>query len=219
VKPIGLGAFELLFQSDADPWRTFSDRDEASKRRAILRTMGAAAIGRVLELGAGNGSNSVAIAGRCLRLDATEGTATGVGLIADRLADHPGARALRLCLPARFPRPVYDVIVIAELLYYLRPRDMRQVARASARALRPGGRLVLAHHRIDFHDFAQPAAGLHRRFLAATGRCWRPSGGRRARLWRVEAFIGPGRRVPIERKAGAGLTPPGSSPLPASRRR
>jgi SAM-dependent methyltransferase len=219
VKPIGLGGFEQLFQSNADPWRTFSDRDEASKRGAILRAMGAAAVGRVLELGAGNGSNSVAIAGRCLRLDATEGTAAGAGLIADVLADHPGARALRLVLPAPFPRPVYDVIVIAELLYYLRPRDMRRVARASARALRPGGRLVLAHHRIDFHDFAQRAAGLHRRFLAATGRSWRPSGGRRTRLWRVEAFLGPGRHVPTKSPTAAGLTPPGSSPPPASRPR
>ncbi len=211
MKPIGIGGFEQLFQSDADPWRTFSDRDEASKRAAILRAMGAMPIGRVLELGAGNGSNSVAIARRALRLDATEGTAAGVGLIANVLAAHRGARALQLILPGPFPRPAYDVIVIAELLYYLRPRDMRHVARAVARALRPGGRLVLAHHRIDFHDFAQRAAGLHRRFLAATGQGWRAAAGRRARLWRVEAYVGPGR--------GAVLTPPGSSLPPASRRR
>jgi SAM-dependent methyltransferase len=190
MKPIGVDGFDRMFQSNADPWRTFSDRDEALKRAAILRGIGAMPIGRVLELGAGNGSNSVAIAGRALRLDATEGTATGARLVAGVLADHPRARALRLVLPARFPRTAYDVIVIAELLYYLKPRDMNLVARAVGRALRPGGRLVLAHHRIDFHDFAQRAAGIHDRFLGATRRCWRPIARRHARRWRVETYLG-----------------------------
>jgi SAM-dependent methyltransferase len=188
MKPIELDGFEHVFQSNADPWRTFSDHDEALKRAAILRAIGAMPIGRVLELGAGNGSNSVAIAGRALRLDATEGTASGVGLISRVLADHRRARVLRLVLPARFPRAVYDVVVIAELLYYLQPRDMNEVARAVGRALRPGGRLVLAHHRIDFHDFAQRAAGLHDRFLGAAGRPWRPVAKLRTRRWRVETY-------------------------------
>jgi SAM-dependent methyltransferase len=189
MKPIRLAGFEQIFQADADPWRTFSDRDEAFKRAAIVRGLGAMPIGRVLELGAGNGSNSVAIAGRALRLDATEGTAAGAHLVAGWLAGHRRARALRLILPARFPRPVYDVVVIAELLYYLSRHDMNRVAGAVGRTLRPGGRLVLAHHRIDFHDFAQRAAGLHARFLAATRRSWRRVGARRTRLWRVEAYL------------------------------
>jgi SAM-dependent methyltransferase len=188
MKPIEPGGFEHVFQSNADPWRTFSDHDEALKRAAIVRAIGAMPIGRVLELGAGNGSNSVAIAGRALWLDATEGTNSGVGLISRVLADHRRARVLRLVLPARFPRPVYDVVVIAELLYYLQPRDMNAVARAVGRALRLGGRLVLAHHRIDFHDFAQHAAGLHDRFLGATGRRWRPVAKLRTRRWRVETY-------------------------------
>ncbi len=190
MKPISLGGFEHMFRSNADPWRTFSDADEALKRAAILRGMGGGPIGRVLELGAGNGSNSVAIAGRSLRLDATEGTATGVRLIAGVLAGYPRARALRLVLPGRLPRSTYDLIVIAELLYYLRPREMERVARSVARALRPGGRLVLAHHLIDFHDFAQHAAGVHDRFLGATRRIWRPLVQHRARRWRVVTYSG-----------------------------
>ena len=190
MKPIGLDGFERMFQANGDPWRTFSDRDEARKRAAILRGMGATPIGRVLELGAGNGSNSLAIARRALRLDATEGTAAGVLLIADVLAGHPRARALRLVLPSRLPRPTYDVIIVAELLYYLSPRDMKQVARAVARALRPGGRLVLAHHRVDFHDFAQHAAGIHERFLSALRWRWRRTAKYNARRWCVETYEG-----------------------------
>lgn len=188
MRPITLAGFDDRFAGDADPWRTFSNADEARKRDAILRGLGAGALGRVLELGAGNGSNSVVIADRALRLDATEGTTAGTRLTADALGERVRAHAGVLALPARFPRPAYDAIVVAELLYYLSPRDMRAVARDVAAALRPGGRLVLAHHRIDFHDFAQHAAHIHERFLRATARDWRRRQDVRTGRWRVQTY-------------------------------
>ncbi len=188
MRPITLDGFERTFAADPDPWRTFADRDEAVKRRAILHAIGGGPIGRVLELAAGNGSNSVAIARRALRLDATEATRAGTALVARAVAGHaPRARAIRLAVPARLPRARYDVVVIAELLYYLSPHAMRRTARDVARVLRPGGVLVLAHHRIDFHDFAQHARHLHAGFLAASGAGWRQRPVRRNRRWAVIA--------------------------------
>lgn len=140
MKPIDLAGFELTFRADADPWRTFSNRDEASKRAAIIHGLGVGPVGRVLELAAGNGSNSVSIAARVLRLDATEGTTTGTRLVAKALSNSCRACATQLALPSRFPRKTYDVVVLAELLYYLHPQDMRQVAANVATALRPGNR-------------------------------------------------------------------------------
>ncbi len=187
MRAITLDGFERTFAADPDPWQTFRNRDEAVKRGAILHAIGAGPCGRVLELAAGNGSNSVAIAPRALRLDATEATGTGTGLVGKALAGKPRARAIRLAVPAPLPRTTYDVVVVAELLYYLTPRAMRRTARDVAAALRPGGRLVLAHHRIDFHDFAQHAAPLHARFLRATGRDWRVRPVHRNRRWAVLA--------------------------------
>jgi SAM-dependent methyltransferase len=175
MRRIGLDGFEQKFVSDNDPWSTFSNRDEARKRNAILRALGPGPWGRILELGAGNGSNSVAIAARALRLDATEATAAGTDLVARALADADRggrARASQLIVPARFPRACYDGIVVAELLYYLTPCAMAETARDVGRALAAGGTLVLAHHRIDFYDFVQHAAGIHARFLQATGLRW-----------------------------------------------
>jgi len=186
MKPIDLGGFEATFAADPDPWRTFHDRDEAAKRQAILTGIGPGPWGRVLELAAGNGSNSVAMAARALRLDATEATANGTRLVQTALADQPRARAIRLAVPGRLPRTRYDVVVVAELLYYLSPLAMRRVARDVAVALRPGGVLVLAHHRIDFHDFAQHAEPLHGKFMAESGVAWRCRTVRRNRRWRVE---------------------------------
>ena len=188
VRPITLAGFEDTFGASDDPWRTFSDRDEAHKRDAILHALGPGPFGRVLELGAGNGSNSVALARRALRLDATEGTARGTALTRSALADRPRARAIELALPARFPRARYDAAVVAELLYYLPVRDMARVARDVAAAVRTGGRLVLAHHRVDFHDFAQHADGIHRRFLGATGRGWTAGPVVRTGRWLVQGL-------------------------------
>ena len=185
MKAIDLSGFAEKFAADEDPWRTFSNRDEAVKRAAILHALGPGPLGRVLELGSGNGSNSCAIAPRALRLDATEGTGEGTRLTARAIASWPRARAITLALPARLPRRDYDAIVIAELLYYLSPRAMRHVATSVAEALRPGGRLVLAHHRIDYYDFAQHAAAIQERFLRLTGASWQIGTiGRRAR-WHV----------------------------------
>ncbi len=188
MSAITLAGFERTFTDDPDPWRTFADRDEAWKRRAILHAMGPGPWGRVLELAAGNGSNSVAIAAGALRLDATEATQAGTRLVGAALAPHATrARAIRLAVPARLPRPRYDIAVVAELVYYLSPAAMRRTARDVARALRPGGTLVLAHHVVDFHDFAQHARHLHRDFLAATGERWQVRNVERTRRWSVIA--------------------------------
>lgn len=188
MRPITLAGFDAKFADNADPWRTFSDTDEALKRRAILHAIGAGPWGRVLELAAGNGSNSAVIAPRALRLDATEATASGTRLIADAIAPRANrARAIRLAVPARLPRVRYDNVVVAELLYYLSPREMEKTATEVAIALRPGGMLVLAHHRIDFPDFAQHAACIQRRFLTATQRHWRVRKVRQTGRWAVVA--------------------------------
>ena len=188
-RPIDLAGFEAVFDADADPWRTYRKRDEAVKRDAILRALPPGRTARVLELGSGNGSNSAALARRAGRLDACEGTETGTALTAAALADFPHARAVRLVWPARLPRARYEAVVIAELLYYLAPRDMARLARAIAGVLAPGGRLVLAHHHVDFNDARQSGKAIHRRFLAASNRVWRLRQARRNRYWRCEALV------------------------------
>lgn len=183
---IDLTGFEDKFASSDDPWSTWNAPDEVLKRRAILHSLGSGPLGRVLELGAGNGSNSQALAARSLRLDATEATAAGTRLVAQAVAARAArARAIRLAVPQAPPRGRYDAIVIAELLYYLEPRVMRQLARQVARGLRPGGRLVLAHHRITFYDFAQYADGIHERFLEGSERVWSTQIVRRTGRWIV----------------------------------
>lgn len=193
MKPITLAGFDTKFAADDDPWRTFDDADEAMKRRAILHAIGPGPWGRILEVAAGNGSNSAAMAPRALRLDATEATRSGTKLVAKVVRPYRcRARAIQLAVPARFPRARYDIALVAELVYYLSPRAMARTARDIAAVLRPGGMLVLAHHRIDFPDFVQHAADIHRRFLTATGKTWRVRVVRRTSHWIVISCQRPG---------------------------
>ncbi len=189
MKPATLATFETAFGGDPDPWRTFTDRDEAMKRQAILHALGPGRWGRLLELGAGAGANSAALADRSLRLDATDGAKASLPLIRRALEGRPRARTLALALPAPFPRPAYDAVVLAELLYYLPAEAMAEVARETRRRLRPGGRLVLAHHHVQFHDFAQRARGIHGRFLAAAGGLERTGRTVTTARWVVEGFV------------------------------
>ena len=188
ARAMTLHGFDARFAGDADPWATFTARDEAVKREAVVRALGAGARGRVLEVAAGNGSNSQALASHAMRLDATEGTEAGTTLVRRAAGGRARVRVSRLVLPGRFPRATYDAVVVAEVLYYLTPRDMAAVARDVGRAVRPGGVLVLAHHRIDFHDFAQHAGGIHARFLRETGVRWTARAGRRTGKWIVRGY-------------------------------
>ena len=188
MRPIDLHGFDAKFTGDADPWRTFTNRDEARKRRAIVKGLGTGPIGRILELAAGNGSNSVALARMALRLDATEGAESGTELIRRAVGRDQRVRVSQLVLPGRFPAKEYDAIVVAEVLYYLSSQDMARVARDVATALSSGGRLVLAHHRVDYPDFVQHADGIHHRFLSDTGVAWTPRRDVRTGRWRVQSY-------------------------------
>jgi cyclopropane fatty-acyl-phospholipid synthase-like methyltransferase len=187
MRAISLAGFDEKFFANDDPWSTWNAPDEVLKRKAILQAMPVGVCGRVLEIGAGNGSNSRALAARSLRLDATEATSAGTALVDRALAGRRRSRALRLVAPDRLPRSTYDAVVIAELLYYLRPHAMAELARQMTRCIRVGGTLILAHHRITFYDFAQHAEHIHDRFLADTGTVWRSRLVRRTDRWLVQS--------------------------------
>ena len=198
-----LDHFEAVFAASPDPWGTRSHRDEACKRRGILRLLGPRGTGRMLELGCGNGSNSRALARRTLHLHACDGAAAALRHAARNLRGSGNVSLHRLVLPGRFPNDRFDAVVIAELLYYLDDRTLASVAREVRRTLRPGGRLVLCHHHTQFADAVQRQSGLHRRFMAQLGPGWPVVGRRRTARWKAAAFIRPLRAQVPEGANGA----------------
>ncbi len=178
--------FESLFARSKDPWGTRHRHDEAYKRQTIIRLLPPHAVGRLLELGCGNGSNSAVLARHCLRLDACDGSLSAVDLTRAELKAVPHTDAYHLVLPGRFPSGRYDAVVVSELFYYLTDNDLAAVLREIERTLRPSGRLVLCHHHRQFHDARQKQNTLHARILRYGKGLFRLD--KRARTGRWEAI-------------------------------
>ena len=186
--PATLAHFDATFAADSDPWNTLVSRDERMKRDAILRALPRSS-GRLLELAPGNGSNSVRLRRRALRLLAADGAPSAVGLTRERLGGDPRAEVRLARLPDEVPRGPFHAAVVAELLYYLPQRDVAELAWRLGRELAPGATTVLAHHGVPFPDAATLPATVHAVFRDALGRGpLHPVA--RTRQWRVER-IGP----------------------------
>lgn len=187
-RPINLDDFEQRFRDNSDPWQTFTSRPEAVKREQILRAAGRRRWGCGLELAAGNGSNSGALAARVGRLDVCEATAAGRALIGKATAACSNIRLWRHVVPERFPGDRYDLIVIAELLYYLRREDLRRLANEITRTLRPAGRLILVHHHCRFPDAKLDGALVQSWLTERIGARLLPSFYKRTRHWTLQSF-------------------------------
>ena len=184
---IRVDGFEAVFAEHSDPWGTYQRRDEAVKRQAILRAAGRTR-GRALELACGNGSNTCALQRHSLRLLALDGAPSAVRITRER-ACSPRVDVREALLPIDAPREPFDLIVIAEVLYYLRASEIAQLARRLR--LAPGGRLVLAHHHIDFPDTSSRPAEVHAMLRAGLAQRVVPVSHTRNSRWRVEGLAAP----------------------------
>lgn len=152
---IDADGFEAKFQSAIDPWDYAHSPFEAYKRRILMRACGHGVRGRGLELACAIGVTTAALAERCLRLLAIDSSPTAIAEAARRAGSHRNVAFAVRRLPGDAPRGPFDLIVASEILYYLPRREADEVTWAIARALAPGGRLVLLHHVVPFDDAAQ----------------------------------------------------------------
>ncbi len=182
--PIRIDGFEAVFSKAEDPWGTYEGREEAIKRNAILRACGTRR-GRALELACGNGSNTRELARYALRLTALDGAPSAVA-ITRRRAGGPRVNVREALLPDGAPRHAFDLIVIAEVLYYLSREEIARLGRRLG--LARGGRLVLAHHHVDFPDTSSRPADCHERLVVAMPGPLERVLVHRTGRWRVEAF-------------------------------
>lgn len=172
-KVIDVAGFEALFASDPDPWRYAEAPFEHYKRGILLRACGTRRYGRGLELGCANGETTAALADRCLRLTATDGSATALDIARRRNSGRENVTFVEAVLPEAMPAGPFDLIVVSEVLYYLSPKALRHCLSALEQAIAPGGRIVLLHHIVPFDDAATlPARAtmIAKRFLR---RRWR----------------------------------------------
>lgn len=188
--PITPAGFEALYRADPDPWDTATSLYEATKRDALLRACGARPRARGLEIACGVGNNTVRLARRCLHLTALDAAPTALAHAARACAGLPVTFG-EAHLPHGLPDGRFDLIVAAEIAYYLPRLEADRLADGLAARLAPGGRLVALHHTVPFHDASQHPRAAHARFVARMG--W-PTRSRQYGRWRVTVCDRPATR-------------------------
>lgn len=159
-----------MFQTDIDPWDYASSPFEARKRKILLNACGAGVRGRGLELACANGETTRYLARKCLRLMAVDSSPTAVAEARRRTEVFPHVSVHQAVLPRDLPRKRFDLIVVSELLYYIRAVEADCLVSRLARAIAPGGRIILLHHHVRFEDASQHSDRAQQRAASQLGR-------------------------------------------------
>jgi len=171
----GRAAFEAAY-TDPDPWASANPayRYQRRKYEVLLSLLPDRPYRAALDIGCGVGLMSRMLAGRAetvLGLDVAQGA---VNTAMAAAAGLPGVRfeqADILDLPASLDGQ-FDLLILADTLYYLRPLDdrlLKHLALRTSRLLAPGGVCLLANH---FFSGADADSRLSRRIHCAFA--WSP---------------------------------------------
>lgn len=151
-----LNHFERLYRRLDDPWNYRTSPYEAGKYAATLAALTRDRYACAIEAGCSIGVLSALLAPRCDRLLAVDVVARAVEKAALRLGSHAGARAIRARLPGGWPPGRYDLIVLSEMVYYLKAPDIDALARRVARDAAIGAECVMVHYQGDTRTDIRP---------------------------------------------------------------
>jgi SAM-dependent methyltransferase len=140
--------FDAMYAADPDPFRVHQSWYERRKQGVVLALLGRERYGHAWDAACGTGALALALAGRCGRVTASDASARAVALTQELLAGTPRARCLVSALP-HVPElgSAVDLVVLAEVLYYLAAADRRAAYAAVLDVVAPDAELVAVHWR------------------------------------------------------------------------
>ena len=135
--------FETKYQADIDPWRFRTSNYEKLKYQTTIGALGKNCYRNGLEIGCSIGVLTAALAKRCDRLMAIDGSETA---IREARSQHlPNVQFQVAFVPGDFPAGAFDLILLSEVLYYFSSSDLAELARLCLAALEPDGEIILCH--------------------------------------------------------------------------
>jgi len=154
--------FDALYAADEDPWAVRAAWYERRKRALLLACLGKERYRSAFEPGCGNGEMSAALAARCDKLLACDGSLAAVAAARRRLHGIDTVRIEQRSLPAQWPQgECFDMVVISELAYYFEAAVLEDMLARACAMLEQGGELVLCHYLHDFDDRVTRTAQAH----------------------------------------------------------
>jgi SAM-dependent methyltransferase len=155
---LGPDYFEKLYADSADPYGFTSRWYEERKYALSLAMLPRRRYADAFEPACSIGVLTALLAGRCDRLVAWDVSAEAVRRARERA---PGATVEQRAIPADWPGGTFDLIVLAEVLYYLADDDLERALDRTAASLRPGGTLLAVHWRGPAPHHPQTGDGVH----------------------------------------------------------
>jgi LmbE family N-acetylglucosaminyl deacetylase len=153
--------FAALYAGGADPWSGESWY-ERRKRAVVMASLPCERYRVAFEPGCGTGELTVALAGRCAAVSASDPVPDAVRRARARTADLAGVRVDRAALPDAVPHDPIDLAVFSEILYYLDDATVLATLDRTLATLRPGGDLVAVHWRGWPPEAPRDATATHR---------------------------------------------------------
>ncbi|CAN5896018.1 class I SAM-dependent methyltransferase [soil metagenome] len=139
--------FEKLYAESTDPWEFATSEYESRKYAQTLGALESRRFRRALEVGASIGVFTEMLAPYCDELVAVDTSSRAVNLARNRLAGSEHVLVEQRTLPEEMPEGPFDLIVAAEVLYYLPRQILLQTLRAFEIELAPGGMVLAVHWR------------------------------------------------------------------------
>jgi 2-polyprenyl-3-methyl-5-hydroxy-6-metoxy-1,4-benzoquinol methylase len=135
--------FEKKYRADIDPWRFRTSEYERDKYQATLESLTKSKYSSALEVGCSIGVLTQLLSHRCVRLLAIDVSVTAIE--AAKSANNSNVEFRVANLPAEFPRGIFDLIMLSEVLYYFSVSDLERVARSCMNSISQDAEIVVCH--------------------------------------------------------------------------
>lgn len=153
--------FEALYAASNDPWNVRDAWYEQRKRTLLLASLPDQRYSHAFEPGCGNGELTAALAARCDRVLASDGSASAVAAAVQRVRARDGIRIDQRRLPDDWPEETFDLIIVSELAYYFPADVWKDMVHRIVASLIPGGLLLMCHCRYPYDDYLTSADFVH----------------------------------------------------------
>lgn len=132
-----------------DPWDLGPRWYERRKRAVTLACLARERYRRAFEPGCAVGLLTTLLADRCDALHATDIAPAAVRATRERMAAAGAAHVLveQMAVPDAWPAGRFDLVVLSEIGYYLRPEALTRLRDRASAALDDGGELLAVHWR------------------------------------------------------------------------
>ena len=159
---VAIEQLDAAYASGPDPWRIRDAFYERRKRDVLLGCLPRQRYHSGFEPGCAEGELTAQLAQRCDRLLAVDYHARAVATARERVAGVPGCTVERLLVPAQWPLDQsFDLVVIAELGYYLSAAAWATFCARVSGSLDRGATVLACHWRHDFDGRTLTTDALH----------------------------------------------------------